>query len=51
MEHDEILYPGELEARSAAQHAEAIDIEAVNWERTAQIAEALGVTPPAVAGA
>ena len=50
-EHDEILYPGELEARSAAQHAEAIDIEAVNWERTAQIAEALGVTPPAVAGA
>ena len=49
--HDEILYPGELEARSAAQHAEAIDIESSNWERTAQIAETLGVTPPALAGA
>ena len=49
--HDEILYPGELEARSAAQHAEVVAIEAANWERTARIAETLGVTPPAVAGA
>ena len=49
--HDEILYPGELEARSAALHAQVVAIEAANWERTARIAETLGVTPPAVAGA
>ena len=49
--HDEILYPGELEARSAVDGAEVIHIEPVNWEHTARVAEALGVTPPAVAGA
>ena len=49
--HDEILYPGELEARSAAQAAEVIHLDPSNWEHTARVAEALGVTPPAVAGA
>ena len=49
--HDEILYPGELEARSAARHKETVTIEEANWERTARVAETLGVTPPTVAGA
>ena len=46
--HDEILYPGELEARSAARHTDTVTIEMANWERTARIAETLGVNPPAV---
>ncbi len=46
--HDEILYPGELEARSAAQHTDTVAIEEANWERTARVAETLGVEPPAV---
>ena len=49
--HDEILYPGELEARSAARHTDTVAIEEANWERTARIAETLGVTPPTVAPA
>ena len=44
--HDEILYPGELEARSAARHTDTVAIEEANWERTAQVAETLGITPP-----
>ena len=49
--HDEILFPGEMEARSAARHTDTVAIEEANWERTARIAETLGVTPPTVAGA
>jgi len=49
--HDEILYPGELEARSEARHMATVAIEEANWERTARVAETLGVEPPAVASA
>ena len=48
--HDEILFPGELEARSAARHTDTVAIEEANWERTTQVAETLGVAPPAVTG-
>ena len=49
--HDEILFPGELEARSAARHTETVAIEEANWEGTARVAETLGVEPPEVTGA
>ena len=49
--HDEILYPGELEARSEARHTDTVVIEEANWERTARVAKTLGVTPPTVARA
>ena len=49
--HDEILYPGELEARSAARHTDTVVIEEANWERTTRVAKTLGVTPPTVARA
>lgn len=44
--HDEILYPGEPEARAEAERGEAVAIEASTWDRTAQLARTLGVTPP-----
>ena len=46
--YDEILYPGEPEARAEAERSEAVTIEPSTWERTANIARALGVTPPAI---
>ena len=49
--HDEILFPGELEARSAARNTETVAIEEANWEGTARVAETLGVEPPEVTGA
>lgn len=45
--HDEVLYPGEPEARAAAERSETVAIETSTWERTAAVARALGVTPPA----
>ena len=48
--HDEILYPGEPEARAEAERSRAVEIERSTWERTATIARALGVTPPAIEG-
>ncbi len=45
--HDEILYPGEPEARAEEERSEAVAIEASTWERTANLARSLGVTPPA----
>lgn len=44
--HEEILYPGEPEARAEAERDEAVTIEPSTWERTASIARELGVTPP-----
>ncbi len=44
--HDEILYPGEPEARAEAERGEAVAIEPSTWERTANTARELGVTPP-----
>ena len=46
--HDEILYPGEPEARAEAERSEAVTIEPSTWERTANVARELEVTPPAV---
>ena len=46
--HDEILYPGEPEARAEAERSEAVTIEPSTWERTESVARELEVTPPAV---
>lgn len=45
--YDEILYPGELEARTTARRrAEGIDVEEPTWRRIVEVAERYGVELP-----
>ena len=44
--HDEILYPGELEVRRAAERETHVEVEEPTWRETAQVAEQLGVPVP-----
>jgi uncharacterized oxidoreductase len=43
---DEILLPGEFEARTRAQRADAIEIETTTWQELGVLAQRLDVTPP-----
>jgi LDH2 family malate/lactate/ureidoglycolate dehydrogenase len=43
---DEILLPGEFEARTRARRASAIEIETTTWQELGRLAQRLDVTPP-----